>query len=407
MRCIKITPFLMSLLLLVAVQAVHAQGIEFEHGSWEEVKAKAQKENKPIFVDAYTSWCGPCKWMAKNVFTQEEVGTYFKNNFIAYKMDMEKGEGPAFAKTHSVQAYPTLLYFAANGDLIHKGVGARDAEGLLGLCNDALDPKKQLVGYTKKYNKGTKDKTFLGEYLEVLMSCGEDITEPFEQYWKMIDEDEKKTKEALDMMANASGYFSDFKNPYTEYFLKNKETYRKVADEGQFSMALKNCYIRSLWGIARNEDKKAQKSQGKELLGYFPERKPEFKKHLAYLQSTLETPPNEAKVAKNYAKYLAVCSDWSELNSAAWNVYEESDDVKEMKQALGWINRSIELNRTFFNVDTKGALLFRLKEYEEAKELIEEAVKLGEEAGFSKDQMKDSFNMLGTIKAKLDKTASN
>lgn len=32
--------------------------IKFEHGTWEEIKAKAKAENKLIFMDAYTSWCG-------------------------------------------------------------------------------------------------------------------------------------------------------------------------------------------------------------------------------------------------------------------------------------------------------------------------------------------------------------
>ena len=72
-----------------------AQGIEFAHGStWKEILAKAEKEDKLIFVDAYAEWCGPCKKMAKDVFTQKEVGGYFNANFVNVKMDMEAGEGP-------------------------------------------------------------------------------------------------------------------------------------------------------------------------------------------------------------------------------------------------------------------------------------------------------------------------
>ena len=88
-------------LLTVSIYTINAQtttGIKFFEGSWEEVLAEAKKQNKPVFVDAYTSWCGPCKWMAKNIFTLESIGEFFNKNFVNYKFNMEKGEGPAFAR---------------------------------------------------------------------------------------------------------------------------------------------------------------------------------------------------------------------------------------------------------------------------------------------------------------------
>jgi len=101
-----------------------AQGIEFEEGSWDEVLEKAKAEGKPIFVDAYAEWCGPCKWMSSEVFTVSAVGDFYNDNYIAYKFDMEKGEGVDFSEEYEVMAYPTLLFFSANGDLTHKAVGA-------------------------------------------------------------------------------------------------------------------------------------------------------------------------------------------------------------------------------------------------------------------------------------------
>ena len=60
---------------------VAAQGIEFFHGTWVEALAEAKKQEKPIFVDAYTTWCGPCQMMSKNVFTHADVGAFFNENF--------------------------------------------------------------------------------------------------------------------------------------------------------------------------------------------------------------------------------------------------------------------------------------------------------------------------------------
>ncbi|KKX50276.1 thioredoxin domain-containing protein [Sphingobacterium sp. IITKGP-BTPF85] len=61
------------LFLLILPFAVIGQekGITFEHGlNWSQIKEKAKKENKFIFVDLFTTWCGPCKYMSASVFSQ-------------------------------------------------------------------------------------------------------------------------------------------------------------------------------------------------------------------------------------------------------------------------------------------------------------------------------------------------
>ena len=64
-----------SILTLLLFVSVNAQGIEFEKGAWEEVLAKAKAEDKLMFVDSYTTWCGPCKKLSKHVFPNEKVST--------------------------------------------------------------------------------------------------------------------------------------------------------------------------------------------------------------------------------------------------------------------------------------------------------------------------------------------
>jgi thioredoxin 1 len=107
------------------------KGIEFYEGNFEGALAKAKAEKKIIFMDAYASWCGPCKKMAANVFTDEKAGTYFNANFINVKMDMEKGEGPEIAKKYPVQYYPTLFFIDAKGNVVKKIVGYHDVDQLI------------------------------------------------------------------------------------------------------------------------------------------------------------------------------------------------------------------------------------------------------------------------------------
>ena len=85
--------------------------IAFAKTSLSELLQTAEKSNKLIFVDAYTTWCGPCKWMAANVFKNSEAIEFYDKNFLSIKLDMEKGEGLNFAKKYGIEAYPTYVFF--------------------------------------------------------------------------------------------------------------------------------------------------------------------------------------------------------------------------------------------------------------------------------------------------------
>ena len=100
------------------------QSITFNQGSWEEILSKAEKENKMIFLDAYASWCRPCKWRETNVFTKDSVADFYNDKFINVKIDMEKGEGIELKKKHGVKAYLTLFYINSKGEVEHRACGA-------------------------------------------------------------------------------------------------------------------------------------------------------------------------------------------------------------------------------------------------------------------------------------------
>lgn len=113
-------------------------GIIFFEGSWQEALNKAREENKFIFLDAYASWCGPCKAMQKKVFPSEELGAYFNANFINVKIDMEKGEGTELAKKYAVRAYPSLYFIDQYGKVVTYAVGYHSSNKLLKLGEAAL-----------------------------------------------------------------------------------------------------------------------------------------------------------------------------------------------------------------------------------------------------------------------------
>lgn len=110
-------------------------GISFQKISLDEAKALAKKSNKLIFIDCYTTWCGPCKAMDKNVFSQEKVGTTFNQKFINIKLDMEKdADGKKVAADYRVNSYPTLLFMDKDGTLKKRAIGMKSADDLISIA---------------------------------------------------------------------------------------------------------------------------------------------------------------------------------------------------------------------------------------------------------------------------------
>jgi thiol-disulfide isomerase/thioredoxin len=179
------------IICLVSVFSLSAQGIEFMEGNWKEALAKAEKENKIIFVDAYAEWCGPCKRMAATVFTTKEAGDYYNKNFINFKIDMEKGEGPSFGRKYPVRAYPTLMFIDASGELVHLNVGAQSVSSHLSLGNTALGKVDRSGDYAEKYEKGDRSAELVYNYIAALNQAGKPSLKIANEYLRKPDGDLK------------------------------------------------------------------------------------------------------------------------------------------------------------------------------------------------------------------------
>src|SRR4030095_10936907 len=123
----------------VTSSSVLGQGIEFFHGTWDEALQKAKAEDKLIFVDAFTTWCGPLKNMAANTFPDPAVGEVFNKNFIAMKIDMEKEMGLEFRKKFPVTAYPTLFFIDYDQEVVLKSVGGKSPPDLISIAQGVVD----------------------------------------------------------------------------------------------------------------------------------------------------------------------------------------------------------------------------------------------------------------------------
>lgn len=101
----------------------NTKGTQFFKGTFAQALAKAKQENKKLMVDCYTLWCGPCRYMATNVFPNDTLGKFMNEHFVCMKLDMEHGEGPERNKTFHVKAYPTFIFFDADGKEMNRFEG--------------------------------------------------------------------------------------------------------------------------------------------------------------------------------------------------------------------------------------------------------------------------------------------
>ncbi|ANI90722.1 hypothetical protein A9P82_10005 [Arachidicoccus ginsenosidimutans] len=115
--------------------------IVFVHKNWKHILSEAKMKDKYIFVDANTSWCGPCKLLKTTTFKDKSVAAFFNNHFINASFDMEKGEGVALADKWKVDAYPSLIILNMKGEIVLEKIGYVEPKDLIDFAKQALSKK--------------------------------------------------------------------------------------------------------------------------------------------------------------------------------------------------------------------------------------------------------------------------
>jgi len=206
------------LVLATASLSSFAQGIDFFHGSWDETLAEARKRGTVIFVDAYTTWCGPCKRMAAQIFPLQEVGDFYNPNFLNVKIDMESEAGLKFKRKYPVRSYPTFLFIAPDESIVLQVVGAKPAEQFIGVGQEALRKYDGSAQYQVKYDAGDRSYDVVYNLVTALNKSGKSSLKVANDYLKT--QTDLRTPENLKLILEA---FTQVDSKMYEYF----ETYQK------------------------------------------------------------------------------------------------------------------------------------------------------------------------------------
>ncbi len=356
-----------------------AQGIKFEESNFTTVLAKAKKENKLVFIDAYTTWCGPCKLMAKNIFPQKTVGDYYNSHFINAKIDMEKGEGIEIAKKYNVKAFPTYLFVDGNGKLVHRTLGYVEENDFIQFAKDAGDPSKRLTALKQKFEDGEKDPEFLKNLASLTMyNDAEFAGRVMERYFSSKKElDREDIQMLLSVAQNAD-------SPMYKIFQAKKDEISKMITPQKYEAIDKSIKITSVLKKSYNAQSKTWDEN------YFLTEAQKFLSKEEAEKILKKAQAGRALRDKDIAKYekltLELNKDTSalsseELNSLAWNFFENVSNKASLEKALVWAQESVKKDENFANTDTLANLYNKTGDKKNAKLWAEKSIELAKKTG--------------------------
>ncbi|WP_343659218.1 thioredoxin fold domain-containing protein [Chryseobacterium sp.] len=356
-----------------------AQGIKFEEGNFASILAKAKKEKKLVFIDAYASWCGPCKLMVKNIFPLQSVGDYYNSHFINAKIDMEKGEGIELAKKYNVKAFPTYLFIDGNGEAVHRTLGYVEEKDFIQFAKDAEDPSKRLTSLKQQFENGEKDPEFLKNLAGLTMYndtefAGKVMNRYFQQ---------KSSLDQEDIQMLLSGVQTT-DSPLYKIFQDKKADIIKFFPEDKYEKFNKNIKLNTVSKKAYNPDTKtwddsyfmaeAQKFLSKEEADKILKR---MKANRALKNKDI--PEYEKLILDLYKDYSAAGSE--ELNSLAWNFFENVNNKASLEKAIAWAQESVKKDQNFANTDTLANLYNKVGDKKNAKIWAEKSIELAKSTG--------------------------
>jgi thiol-disulfide isomerase/thioredoxin len=327
---------LTSILLIFCIKNTFSQGVVFKKMTWAEAKKEAKASKKNIFLDAYTSWCAPCKMMEKDVFVDATVGSFFNEHFVCIKMDMEKGKGIDLARVLNIHAYPTFIFADEKGNVLHIDAGGKSIAQTLEMGNLSLDVKERMAAQDEKFSQGgAADPDFLRIYIDKRFALQNNSHQAATEAYLALQND-------FSLPENMDFILKYVQNPASKgfsYLLENKAAFVKQFGKQKIDSKIETCVYNELYkGEARAGveamEKILQKQYG-ERAGYYLAR---YK--IIYAKNMFDI-PNFLANSEAYFKEFPP-EDPAEWSAIALYSTAFPRDKNTLQIALTWVEKGIK-----------------------------------------------------------------
>jgi thiol-disulfide isomerase/thioredoxin len=339
--------FLFTLFLLSSISCFAQQGSGtafLQTGNLRTPFDLAKAQNKPVFLEVYAPTCHVCTAF-KPTFDLPQVGNFYNQNFISYKLDLTTPEGTAFLNKQGlyITSTPTLLFYDKNVKLMHisiLGENNNNAQVLIDAGKKALNPTQRTSAYKASFQGGNREANFLIEYGLVarIMRDTADNIASMNAYAKKIPKTQYENNTSFLLLQKV---IMDDENPIFKNMMSNLKSFNAKNDPILVKQTAENIIMYSLYSsrgmrfsVAKiNEvranlaklgvDKKSINGRvwREESTAYFRENQPD--KALVSLGSLID-----AKTDKASYKFL---SDW---------VKSRTKDKNALAKAAVWASKA-------------------------------------------------------------------
>jgi|GEM_PF-699294 len=345
------------------------EGIQFFKGNWKEALKEAKNKKKPIFVDAYAVWCGPCKYMDQYIFTDSEVAAYFNETFINYKLDVD--EEVEISEGFGIEAMPTYLFVDAEGKVFYRKTSAMEADVFLKLAKSAM----QMPSLRAKYEKGERSKEFIVEYLTAMGENGDKETKTIaDEYFKSLKEVALLEPQNFELMVM---YPRKYDSREFKYYMKNIDKFMEQYPNKAELIAFNS--IDLLYQEAIETQSEEKMNELSMLLTQLPnvieDDKASQMSSMAYM-SFYETTQEWDKYAPNAVQYFEKYGrdEFESFLRAAFNFYNFVEKPEDLTKMLTWLEESVVSEENYANLYLNAALLKKLDRKKEALELAKKSL---------------------------------
>jgi thioredoxin-related protein len=378
------------------------RNVHFVNGiAWPKLVEMAKHHRKYIFVDCYATWCSPCKYMDRNIFTNEKVALVYNKRFICVKMQMDKSNHDDEAIRHTyvdakflmdnyaIKAYPTFLYFDQDGNIINKSIGAADVDRFIGLAADALNPNKNYSASVRQFKAGKRDMVEMAYLAETATSLGDTAESRLiaEAYMIKLQGNEVYTKDNIQFMGR---FTKSSEEVGFNLFLRHADTVNKIMGDDTYAQSIVHRIIVSEMVVPELKDTSIFYNSGPDWPRLFSKIS---KIYGAYYADRAVTEARcdwagEHKHWDEWSKYFTLFQDkfgskansgpWValSLNNKAWTVFTYSSSVPALMDALSWSEKAVLMDPQSNWIDTYANLLYKLGQKQLALQWESIAVKM-------------------------------